>query len=228
MSTPGRFIDCEQGSEMWKELRCGLVTASRVADVIATVKKGEAAPRKNYRIELMCERLTHVPYPQYVSQDMQWGIDHEDEAAAAYELHAGVLVDKCGFVIHPSVSMFGASPDRLVGEDGLVQIKCPTTKTHLEWMLAGAIPVEHAPQMLAEMSCTGRDWVDFVSFDPRLPEAYQLFVRRYERDEKLIAAIEKEVTHFNQELDQVLKALPQAPAPVVGLLDQANPDEPEF
>jgi predicted phage-related endonuclease len=233
MSTPGRFLDCEQGSELWAKLRCGYTTASRAADVIAVIEKGknkgqEKAERATYRTELICERLTGVPYPRYVSRDMQWGLDHEDEAAAAYELVTGELVDKCGFVIHPTVSMFGASPDRLVGTDGLLQIKCPTTRTHLEWLQAGVIPVEHAAQMLAEMSCTGREWVDFCSFDPRLPEPYQIFIRRYSRNEKLIAGIEVEVAHFNSELDAMLKALPPGPAPVVGLLDQASDDEVQF
>ena len=228
MSTPENYLECVQGTELWARLRCGYFTASRSADGIATTKKGEAAARSGYRTELMCERLTGQPYPQYVSREMQWGLDHEDDAAAAYELATGELVDKCGFVVHPTISMFGASPDRLVGDDGLLQIKCPTTKTHLEWLTAGTIPLEHVPQMLAELSCTGRRWCDFVSFDPRLPERYQLFVRRLEREEKLIAALEAEVVHFNSELDSVLKALPQGPAPVVKMLDEKSDDEVEF
>lgn len=229
MSTPENYLECVQGSELWLKLRCGYVTASRAGDVIASVKKGEAAPRKNYRVELISERLTGIPYPQYVSAEMQWGIDHEAEARAAYELHAGELVDTCGFVLHPAISMFGASPDGLVGDVGLIQIKCPTTRTHLDWMLAGTIPVEHMAQMLAEMSCTGRSWCDFVSFDPRLPAHLQLFVKRYERDEKLIAALEQEVQHFNAEIDQVMASLPQAgPAPVVDLLDHNDEEEREF
>ena len=111
---------------------------------------------------------------------MQWGLDQEPFARAAYELHAGVLVETCGFVLHPQIARFGASPDGLVGDDQpLIQIKCPTTKTHLEWMMAKTIPLEHIPQMLAELSCTGREWADFVSFDPRLPEHLQLFVLRF-------------------------------------------------
>jgi hypothetical protein len=226
MTTPGNYLECVQGSELWAKLRCGVATASRAADIIATTKKGESAARSGYRTELICERLTEVPYPQYVSKEMLWGIEHEAEARAAYELHMEVLVDTCGFVLHSLIPMFGASPDGLVGDDGLIQIKCPTTKTHLEWLQAGTVPVEHCAQMLAEMSCTGRDWVDFVSFDPRLPEHLQLYVKRYHRDDQLIAALEKEVEHFNAELDQVLKALP--PAPVVKLLDHADPEEMQF
>ncbi len=232
MTTPGNYLDCEQGSDLWAKLRCGYVTASRAADAIAMIESGknkgnEKAERKNYRVELICERLTGVPYPQHVTREMQWGLDHENDAAAAYELETGQLVDRCGFVVHPSVSMFGASPDRLVGDDGLLQIKCPTTRTHMEWMLAGTIPLEHVTQMLAEMSCTGRDWCDFVSFDPRLPEHLQLFIRRYERDDRLIRSLESEIEHFNRELDGVLKLLPPGPQPAAKLLEMPRDDEPE-
>lgn len=228
MSTPGHFLDVQQGTQMWKELRCGLVTASRAGDVIATTKKGEAADRKNYRMELIQERLTGQPFPQYVSHEMQWGIDHEVEARAAYEIFSGVLVDTTGFVLHPTIDRFGASPDGLVGDDGLIQVKCPTTKTHLEWLMAGVVPIAHVPQMLAELACTGREWVDFVSYDPRLPAHLQLFGRRYNRDEKLIAALEAEVVHFNKELDEILAKLPQAPAAVAELLDRNDPEDPQF
>ena len=224
--TPGKFLDCEQGSHMWQELRCGLVTASRCADVIATTKKGESAARAKYRTELLCEILTGQPYPQYVSQEMIWGQDQEPFARAAYELETEVMVETVGFVLHPVIPRFGASPDGLVGSEGLMQIKCPTTSTHLSWLLSGTIPVEHCPQMLAELSCTGRAWCDFVSFDPRLPAGLQLFIRRFERDEKLIAALEAEVLHFNAELQQVLKALPGSPQPVVKMLDW--PEESQF
>lgn len=228
MSGPGNYLECVQGSELWAKLRCGYVTASRAGDVIAVVKKGEAAPRKNYRTELICERLTETPYPQIVTRDMQWGLDQEPFARAAYELHAGVLVETCGFVLHPQIARFGASPDGLVGDNGLIQIKCPTTKTHLEWMMAKTIPLDHIPQMLAELSCTGREWADFVSYDPRLPEHLQLFVLRYQRDEKLIIALEKEVVHFNRELEQVMQSLPGKPQEIVASLDQVDEDEGEF
>jgi putative phage-type endonuclease len=230
MTTPGNYLECVQGTELWAKLRCGYITASRAGDVIAVIEKGknkgqEKADRANYRMELICERLTGVPYPQYVSRDMQWGLDHEAEARAAYEIYSQVLVDTCGFVLHPSIPMFGASPDGLVGDDGLIQIKCPTTKTHLEWLQADTIPVEHVAQMLAEMSCTGRDWVDFVSYDPRLPAHLQLFGRRYKRDEKLIATLEAEVVHFNSELEAMLLALPPSPQPVAKLLDWPKDEE---
>src|SRR5579864_7292383 len=135
--TPFEAYELEQGSQRWREARCGLVTASRCADVVASVKKGEAAPRRNYRTELVIEILTGQPAEQYVTREMQWGADQEQFARAAYELERDVLVETCGFVIHPDISRFGCSPDGLVGEDGLIQIKCPTTATHLSWILAG-------------------------------------------------------------------------------------------
>lgn len=231
--TPANFIECQQGSQMWKELRCGMPTASRAADVIAMTKKGEGADRKNYRTEIICERLTGQPYPQSAehARQVQWGKDQEPYARAAYELAHDVLVETVGFVIHPTVARFGASPDGLVGDDGMIQIKCPTTTKHLEWIQAGVVPVEHIPQMLAEMSCAGRKWCDFVSYDPRLTgdgEHLQLFVRRYHRDEKLIAALEAEVVHFNSEIDQVLSLLPQKPQGIVLAMDQVNDDEVQF
>lgn len=226
---PDNHIDCEQGSQMWAELRCGLVTASRCGEVIAMTKKGEeTAARRDYRIELISEILTGVPYPRFVSKEMQWGIDQEPFARAAYELQRDVLVETCGFVVHPSVDRFGASPDGLVGDDGLIQIKCPNTTTHLAWMMSKTIPVEHMPQMLAEMSCTQRAWCDFVSFDPRLPEHLQLYVKRFHRDAKLIAILEKEVETFNRQIDEQIAALPGKPQGVIEIMDQANEDELEF
>ena len=217
--------EMEQGSEAWAQARCGLVTASRASDVIAVSKNGEAAVRRNYRAELISEILTGVPYPTYLSQEMKWGIAKEPEARVAYELAHDVLVETCGFILHPGVDRFGASPDGLVGDDGLIQIKCPNTATHLSWLMSGVIPVEHMPQMLAEMSCTQRAWVDFVSYDPRLPEHLQLFVRRFSRDAKLIAVLEREVENFNQQIDELLAALPQKPQGLVECLDRVANDE---
>jgi hypothetical protein len=228
MSAPGLHIDCVQGSEEWAEARCGLVTASRAADVIAMTKKGEAAARRNYRTELVVEILTGQPAPRYVSPEMQWGIDQEPFARAAYELRHDLLVATCGFILHPEIPRFGASPDGLIGRDGLIQIKCPNTSTHLGWMLGGTVPLEHAPQMLAELACTGREWCDFVSYDPRLPHHLQLFVRRFSRDDALIATLETEVEHFNAELDSVLASLPQAGQGIVLAMDHTDPEEIQF
>ena len=230
----------EQGSEAWKQARCGLATASRAADMIATLKKkkgevtaGEKADRRNYRMELAIEILTGKPFPHYVSQEMQWGIDQEPFARAAYEIRCNTLVDTCGFVIHPTVDRFGASPDCQVGREGLGQIKCPTTATHLGWMRERILPVDHAPQMLAELACTGRQWNDFVSYDPRLPAHLQLFIKRMERKdhEPLISQLELEVDRFNADLDNFLAELPQAEdaaQAIVLAMDHTDPDELVF
>jgi len=150
------FIDCEQGSETWAAERCGKVTASRCADVLAKIKKGEASDRRKYREEILAEILTGQPASHYVSPEMQWGREQEPFARAAYEIQCNATVETYGFVLHPSLPRFGASPDGLVGNDGMIQIKCPNTSTHLNSILANAIPPEHIPQMLAEMACAGR------------------------------------------------------------------------
>lgn len=224
-------INCIHGSREWKEARCGLVTASRAADVLNTLKKGgEGADRKKYRMELAIEILTGQPFPHKVTQEMQWGIDQEQFARAAYEIKRNTLVEICGFFVHPTVNRFGASPDGLVGSTGLTQFKCPSTTTHLAWMLGGVIPLDHAPQMLSELACTGREWNDFVSFDPRLPEHLQLFIRRMERCDHAphIAQLEQEVIRFNGELDALLAALPQPERAIVLAMDHVDPDELVF
>lgn len=207
------IFQCEHGSAEWLRARCGIVTASRCIDMLATVKKKgeEAAARRNYRAELISEILTGRATQHYITREMQWGIDQEPYARAAYEIHSNTMVDTPGFVLHPVVDRFGATPDGWAGDLGLVQIKCPITANHIAWMLADSIPVEFAPQMLAEMACTGRSWCDFVSFDPRLPAHLRLFVKRYYREDALIAQLEPEVTRFNAEIDAVIAELPGKP-----------------
>jgi hypothetical protein len=233
------LANLEQGSIEWKQARAGIFTASRAADGTAAKKQTKAqiaqgifeetAERSKYRTELICEILTGQPYPHFVSQDMMWGSANEPFARAAYELQQDVLVETCGLIMHPDIPRFGASCDGLIGKDGILEVKCPTTRTHLEWLMAGVVPTEHVPQMLAQMACTGRQWVDFVSFDPRLPAHLQLFGRRFRRDEKLIDTLENEVVHFTKELDEVLAALPQGPAqPIATLLEMPRVDELEF
>jgi hypothetical protein len=220
MSTPsGTIVNCEQGSPTWREARCGMITASRCADVIATLKKRgkkdpeEAAARRNYRAELIAEILSGVPAEKYVTREMQWGLDQEPFARAAYEMEFDVMVEPGGFITHPYLPRFGCSPDGLVGDDGMVQIKCPTTSTHLGWILSGNIPLEHGVQMLAELAVTGRKWNDFVSYDPRLPRHLQLWGRRFTAKQEHIALLEDHVTVFNAEIEHVLGELPSAMTP---------------
>ncbi|KRA63077.1 lambda exonuclease family protein [Rhizobium sp. Root651] len=185
-----------QGSDEWKALRCGKVTASRVADVIAKTKSGWGASRFNYAAELIAERLTGVAAEGFTNAAMQWGTDQEPSARMAYEFMQDVTVEQIAFVAHPSIADAGASPDGLVGESGLVEIKCPNTATHIDTLIKQEIPAKYITQMMWQMACTGRKWCDFVSYDPRLPESMQLFVKRIERDDKHIAELESEVTIF--------------------------------
>lgn len=196
-----------QGSPEWHAIRCGKVTASRVADVIAKTKTGWGASRANYMAELIAERLTGEPAERFTNAAMAWGTEKEPDARAAYEFFRDATVSKIAFVEHPAIAMSGASPDGLVGADGLVEIKCPNTATHLDTLLTQAVPAKYITQMLWQMACTGRKWCDFVSYDPRLPESMSLFVKRVERDEAAIAGLEKDVSAFLVELADKLSKL---------------------
>lgn len=188
-----------QGSPEWHALRCGKVTASRVADVVAQTSKGWGASRANYAAELIAERLTGVAAEGFTNAAMQWGTDQEPNARMAYEFMHDVAVEQVAFVVHPSIPDAGASPDGLVGENGLVEIKCPNTATHIDTLIKQMIPAKYITQMQWQMACTGRAWCDFVSYDPRLPESMQLFVKRVERDSATIESLEREVVAFLME-----------------------------
>jgi putative phage-type endonuclease len=191
----------DQGSEEWFTIRIGKVTASRVADIIAKTKTGYSASRDNYMAQLVCERLTGQKGESFTNAAMQHGTDTEPLARAAYEALRDVLVDEVGFVPHPSIIMAGASPDGLVSEDGLLEIKCPNTATHIETLLSQSVPGKYFTQMQFQLACTGRQWCDFVSFDNRLPDELQLFVKRVPRDNEFIKQMEDEVVKFLNELD---------------------------
>lgn len=240
----------EQHTEEWRIARAGKVTASVIDCVLSKPKKGssstaETAGRVNYRAQIVAEVLTGKPAEEPpITRPMQWGIDNEKYARAAYELQQGVLIETVGFVLHPRIECFGASPDGFIGDDGLVQFKCPNTATHIAYLLKGEVPADYEPQMLSEMACTGRQWCDFVSFDPRLPEHLQLFVKRFQRDEKRIVEIEHHVEDFLAEVRDVLIRLScignledtlrksvdlvnarRGPQPVVAIIEQPIHDE---
>lgn len=201
-------VPAPQGTEAWKQQRVGKVTASRVADVVAKTKKGWSASRENYMNELIAERLTGVPTPHYVTPEMRWGTEKEPEACIAYEFHADVEVDKTGFVDHPEIVNSGASPDGLIGDVGMVEFKCPTTTTHVNTILSDEIPADHQTQMMWQMACKPeRQYCDFASFDPRVPERVKLFVKRLPRDEARIAELTKLVAEFIGELEAKLAKL---------------------
>lgn len=197
----------EQGTPEWFAARLGNVTASRVADVIAKTKSGYSASRENYMAQLICERMTNTVAESYTNAAMQWGTETEPLARAAYESIADVLVDEVGYVQHPRIERAGASPDGLVGLFGLLEIKCPNTATHIDTLITEQVPTKYITQMQWQMVCTGRAWCDFVSFDPRLPNGLQMFVKRVEFDTEYAATLEIEVVKFLAELDTKISKL---------------------
>jgi len=174
---------------------------------MARTKTGYGASRANLMARLLTERLTGQPAETYQNAAMQWGIDTEPQARAAYEFSRDVEVVETGWVPHPEVEGAGCSPDGLVGDDGMVEIKCPNTATHCDTLLGAEIDRRYLLQMQWQMECARRQWCDFISFDPRLPLRMQLFVKRIERDDKLIEEIKLEVTKFLAELDLRIQVL---------------------
>lgn len=200
-----KIIDCAQGTPEWHAARAGRVTASRIADLMAKTKTGWGASRANYLAELVAERLTGTVAESFTNAAMKHGTETEPQARAAYQFFADQDVTEVGFVIHPWIDASGCSPDGLVGAEGIVEIKCPNTATHIETLLGSGIPDKYRKQMQWQMSCTGRKWCDFVSFDPRLPTRMQLFVERVPMDPS--NEIELAVREFLKEVDAKVSAL---------------------
>ena len=201
------MTEVEQRSPEWFASRLGKVTASRVADVIAKTKSGYSASRDNYMAQLICERLTGQQGESFTNAAMTWGTETEPLARSAFEAYADVMVEEVGFVPHPSIEMSGASPDGLVGLFGMLEIKCPNTATHIDTLLSQIVPGKYITQMQWQMRCCERQWCEFVSFDPRLPQDLQLFVKRVEFDPEYVAMLEKEVIQFLAELDDKVNKL---------------------
>lgn len=202
----------EQGSEEWFKARAGKVTASRIADVVARTKSGYSSSRTNYCAQLVVELLTGETAPSFTNAAMEWGTATEPQARNAYSARTGELVDQVGFFTHPVIAQSGASPDGCVGDEGLVEIKCPNTATHIETLLDKAPANKYLLQMQWQMACTNRAWCDFVSYNPRMPERLRLFVLRVPRDAKLIAEVEKEVVSFIAEVNAKVEQLMAEPA----------------
>lgn len=194
----------EQRTDEWYKARLGKVTASKVSAVLA---KKDSATRADYLTDLVLERLTGTQQEFYQNEAMQWGTDTEPQARMAYEAETSNLVDELGFIDHPTIANFGCSPDGVIGESGLIEIKCPNSKTHLSTLLSGKAPTKYIPQMQTQMAVMNRQWCDFVSFDPRLPEDLQLFVIRVNRDDEYIAKLEEEVTAFLEEVESTVTKL---------------------
>lgn len=210
-------FDIPQRSAEWFALRHGCVTASRAGDVMAFKKtgdKGERAERINYRVELMMEILTGLPADHYVSDDMQRGIDLEPDARAAYERATGEMVETVGFCLHESIEKYGASPDGLLGEDGMIQIKIPRITTFLKWLDDDVVPEEHRWQMVAEMDCAERKWSDFVAYCPEMPKNARLFIRRFQREEAKIIELRDGVKQFHYDLEAQIARIEKRMGPM--------------
>ena len=197
----------EQGSADWFAERLGKVTASRVADVIAKTKTGWGASRANYMAQLVAERLTGTVAESFTNAAMQWGTDMEPEARATYEFFTNTTVEPASFVRHPTIGDTGASPDGYVGTEGLVEIKCPITATHIETLLSGSVAGKYVTQIQWQLACTKRQWCDYVSFDPRMPATMSTFIKRVPRDPEMIASLEADVTDFLNELRLIVHRL---------------------
>ena len=197
----------EQRSPEWFAARLGKATASSIADIVAKTKSGYSTSRANYAAQLVAERLTGVAAERYSNAAMQHGTETEPQARAAYTFLTDRDVVEVGFIDHPRIPMTGASPDGLVGIDGLIEIKCPYTATHIDTLLSQKVPDKYIIQMSWQMACTGRMWCDYVSFDPRLPADLQLFVKRVQRDDAHIAMLEAEVSAFLAEVETTISKL---------------------
>ena len=200
-----KVIDAVQGSPEWLASRAGRVTASMIS---AVLMKPETAGYRDYQAQLVAELLTGKPQgSSFTNEHMQFGTETEPLARSAYEAETGFSVDEVGLCIHPTIDRAGASPDGLVGQSGLVEIKCPKPATHLANLIAGVVPAGYKNQMMWQMACTERNWCDFVSFRPDLPENLQLFVVRFKRDEKEIEKLQTAVLSFLAAADEMIKKL---------------------
>lgn len=186
------------------EARIGKLTASKIADATAKTTKGYGASRVNYMSDLLVERLTGVPSERFVSKEMLWGIEKEPDAKAAYEFFHDAEIVACEFIDHPSIDMSGATPDGYVGAHGLIEIKCPNTATHIDFLLSDEVDLRYRKQMYWQLLCADRVWCDFASFDPRMPEQLQLRVRRFTlhdfKNDKQVGDLEAEARAFLSEL----------------------------
>ena len=198
-------VDCQQGTPEWLAARSGKITASMVS---AVLMKPETAGYRDYQAQIVAEILTGKPQgSDFTNAAMQFGTENEPLARSAYEAHTGFSVDEVGMVIHPTINRAGASPDGLVGNSGLAEIKCPKVATHLAYLIAGVVPTTYKNQMMWQMACTGMDWCDFVSFRPDLPENLQLFIIRHQKDPAEILKLEIAVIAFLAGVDQMIEKL---------------------
>lgn len=191
-----------QQTPEWYQAKLGKVSASRCADLMAKTKSGYSKSRKNYMMELIIARLTGTYPESFTSPAMQWGIETEAEARKQYEAETLNIVEECGFI--SLTDDVGCSPDGLIGEDGLLEIKCPNSATHIETLISGKVDRKYILQIQFQLMVTDRKWCDFVSYDPRWPVELRLYIQRVGRDEEMIEEIEKEVGLFLEEMYDML------------------------
>jgi hypothetical protein len=197
-----------QGTDAWRCDRLGKVTASRVADVLAKTKTGWAASRERYETELIMERLSGIPATHIETPEMRWGKETEAQARALYVWERDVEVVEVGFIDHPFIKNSGASPDGLIGTDGLLETKCPSSHRHLETLMSRTIPQRYILQMYWQGACLQRKWCDYVSFDPRFNrESMQLYIQRVEFDPAITAQMERDVSEFLAGIDEKVERL---------------------
>jgi putative phage-type endonuclease len=218
-------------SDSWLVHRAGRITGSRIADVMNTLKGGgEGSKRKGYRMEILAARLTGKSATHYVSMEMQRGLEMEQTAIEMYQMATHQMVIPVGFVLHPEWDFTGATPDGLVGSDGLIEVKCPKSETLLEWRLSDVIPEEYIFQMQWQMACTERKWCDFYGYDDRLPSPISHLIKRVERDDKRIAEISSSVLDLNEQIEAMIEVLGLPPThwmPYTEMTKQAEPDLPD-
>ena len=205
-----RFITAEQGTPEWHQARLGCLTASRMKDALDYTAKGaEGAKRKQLKLDLMAETFTGQPTPVFVNGAMKWGTETEPEARIAYSSATGNDVEQVGFCLHDSIPYFGCSPDGLVGDDGMVEIKCPASSTMVQWLIYGVIPEDHIPQLITQCAVAGRKWVDFVAFDPRMAEPYRMFIRRFTPTPEQIEEVEAEARKIARDMKEMYAQIQQ-------------------
>jgi putative phage-type endonuclease len=197
----------QQGTNEWRLARCGSLGASQLSDALAKTKSGWGASRENLKSRMVIERLTGLPVDGYESPAMIWGRDKEEEARIAYSFMTGYDVTEVGLYKHPTIIGTHASPDGLVNDDGCIEIKCPNSATHIEVLKTNQIAHKYILQMQWQMACADRQWCDFVSFDPRMPDHLMLYIARVQRDSDMLATLESEVAAFLVEVDEDVKAL---------------------
>lgn len=200
-----------QGSAEWFNDRIGKLTASNMGAALSFLKNGgESKERKDLKIAILAERMTDIIREVYVTPAMLHGQEQEPAAKLAYTALTGTHIMPAPFVPHPTIENFGASPDGFIAPDGLLEVKCPTSAKFIGWKLAGVVPEEHKPQMLAQLACTRRKWVEFVAFDPRMPEGKRLFICRYEPTLDEVAAVEKAAETFLAEVEEMFDRVCEA------------------